>query len=144
MRISFEEMAINIADVVKERSEDPYKKVGACILNKEGRVLSIGYNGLLSKQKVKNKFWENRDKRRKFIIHAEINALASISRYDNPYVLASSLLPCSTCAINICAHGIKNVFYSEEYNKDILAYEIFDFYKVKLKKINFKNYDINI
>lgn len=144
MRISFEEMAINIADVVKERSEDPYKKVGACILNKEGRVLSIGYNGLLSKQKVKNKFWKNRDERRKFIIHAEINALASISRYDNPYVLASSLLPCSTCAINICAHGIKNVFYSEEYNKDILAYEIFDFYKVKLKKINFKNYDINI
>lgn len=144
MRISFEEMAINIADVVKERSEDPYKKVGACILNKEGRVLSIGYNGLLSKQKVKNKFWENRDERRKFIIHAEINALASISRYDNPYILASSLLPCSTCAINICAYGIKNVFYSEEYNKDILAYEIFDFYKVKLKKINFKNYDINI
>lgn len=144
MRISFEEMAIDIANAVKERSEDPYKKVGACILNKEGRVLSIGYNGLLPKQKIKNKFWENRDERRKFIIHAEINALASISRYDNPYILASSLLPCSTCAINICAHGIKNVFYTEEYHKDILAYEIFDFYKVKLKKINFKNYNINI
>ena len=58
MRISFEEMALNIANVAKDRSEDPYKKVGACILNKEGRVLSIGYNGLLAKQKEnKNYCW---------------------------------------------------------------------------------------
>jgi len=138
MRISFEEMALNIADVVKDRSEDPYKKVGACILNKEGRVLSIGYNGLLAKQKANKKFWDNRDERRKYIIHAEINALACISRYDEPYILASTLLPCSNCAINICAHNIKYVFYQEEYHKDLLAHEIFDFYKVKIKKINFK------
>jgi dCMP deaminase len=144
MRISFEEMAISIANIVKERSEDPHKKVGACILNKEGRVLSIGYNGLLSKQKTIKKFWQDRDERRKYVIHAETNALACISRYDEPYILACSLLPCSNCAINICSHGIKHVFYSEEYNKDIEAYQIFDFYKVKLKKINFKNYDISI
>ena len=138
MRISFEEMALNIADVLKDRSEDPYKKVGACILNKEGRVLSIGYNGLLTKQKANKKFWDNRDERRKYIIHAEINALACISRYDEPYILASTLLPCSNCAINICAHNIKHVFYQEEYHKDLLAHQIFDFYKVKIKKINFK------
>jgi len=136
MRISFEEMAIKVADIIKERSEDPYKKVGVCILNKEGRILSVGYNGLLPKQEVSNNFWDNRDERRKFIIHAETNALACISRYDNPYMLASTLLPCANCAINICSHGIKQVYYIEEYNKDKLAYEIFDFYKVSLKKIN--------
>ena len=135
MRISFEEMAMKIADVVKDRSEDPYKKVGACILNKEGRILSVGYNGLLSKQQVPNNFWEDRDERRRFIIHAETNALACITRYDEPYILASTLLPCANCAINICSHGIKEVYYKEEYHKDKLAYEIFDFYKVSLKKI---------
>jgi dCMP deaminase len=135
-RIPFEEMALRIANEVKERSEDPYKKVGVCILNKEGRILSIGYNGLLTKQTATDSFWDNRDERRKYIIHAEINALTCISRYDNPYILASTLLPCANCAINICSHGIKNVYYSEEYDKDILAHEIFDFYKVKLQKIN--------
>lgn len=136
MRISFEEMAIKIADVVKDRSEDPHKKVGACVLNKEGRILSVGYNGLLSKQNPPNNFWENRDERRKFVIHAETNALACISRYDNPYILGCTLLPCPNCAINICSHGIKYVYYIEEYDKDTFAYEIFDFYKVSLKKLN--------
>ncbi|NBW13924.1 MAG: hypothetical protein EBR82_38565 [Caulobacteraceae bacterium] len=136
MRISFEEMAIKVADVVKDRSEDPYKKVGVCVLNKEGRILSVGYNGLLSKQQISNDFWEDRDERRKYIIHAETNALACITRYDEPYILASTLLPCANCAINICSHGIKHVYYTEEYHKDQLAYEIFDFYKVSLKKLN--------
>jgi len=134
MRISFEDMAIRIAEQVSLRSEDPYKKVGSCILNKEGRVLAIGYNGLLSKQKISNKFWKNRDERRKFVIHAEINALSCISRYDNPFLLACTLLPCSNCAINISSAGIKEVIYLEDYAKDELAYEIFDFYKIKLKK----------
>jgi dCMP deaminase len=136
MRISFEDMAIKVADVIKDRSEDPYKKVGVCVLNKEGRILSVGYNGLLSKQQVSNNFWEDRDERRKFIIHAETNALACITRYDEPYILASTLLPCANCAINICSHGIKHVYYAEEYHKDQLAYEIFDFYKVSLKKLH--------
>ena len=136
MRISFEEMAIKVASVVKDRSEDPYKKVGVCVLNKEGRILSVGYNGLLSKQQISNDFWEDRDERRKYIIHAETNALACITRYDEPYILASTLLPCANCAINICSHGIKHVYYTEEYHKDQLAYEIFDFYKVSLKKLN--------
>lgn len=136
MRISFEEMAIKVADVIKDRSEDPHKKVGACILNKEGRILSVGYNGLLPKQKSSYNFWKDRDERRKFVIHAETNALACISRYDGPYILACTLLPCPNCAINICSHGIKYVYYIEEYKKDTSAYEIFDFYKVSLKKVN--------
>jgi len=134
MRISFEDMAIKIADVVKDRSEDPYKKVGACILDKEGRILSVGYNGLLPKQTVPDGFWEDRDERRKFMIHAEINALASITRYDKPYILASTLLPCSSCAINIASYGIKYVYYVEEYHKDQLAHKIFDFYNIKISK----------
>lgn len=127
-------MAVKIAEQVSFRSEDPHKKVGCCVLNKEGRVLSIGYNGLLSKQDVKDNFWQNRDERRKFVIHAETNALSCISRYDNPYLLACTLLPCSNCAINICSAGIKEVVYIEDYANDQLAHEIFDFYKINLKK----------
>jgi dCMP deaminase len=132
MRISFEEMAIKFATDASLRSEDPYKQVGCSILNKEGRLLSIGYNGLLSKQEVSSDFWTNRDERRKYVIHAETNALACISRYEEPYILACTLLPCPSCAINIISHGIKKVLYIEEYERDNLAHEIFDFYNVKL------------
>lgn len=134
MRISFEDMAVKFAVDASLRSEDPHKKVGCSILNNEGRLLSIGYNGLLPKQKVSKSFWANRDERRKYVIHAETNALACISRYDKPYILACTLLPCSSCAINIASYGIKYVYYIEEYHKDQLAHEIFDFYNIKINK----------
>jgi dCMP deaminase len=136
MRISFSEMAIKFAIDASLRSEDPHKQVGCSILNKEGRLLSIGYNGLLPKQQISPNFWENRDERRKFVIHAETNALSCITRYESPYILACTLLPCSSCAINVISHGIKEVIYIEEYAKDELAKEIFDFYNVKLLKYN--------
>ena len=136
MRISFEDMAIKFALDSSLRSEDPHRKVGCSILNKEGRLLSIGYNGLLPKQQASEDFWENRDERRKYIIHAETNALACISRYEEPHILACTLLPCPSCAINLISHGIKKVLYLEEYERDNLAHEIFDFHKVYLKKIS--------
>jgi len=136
MRISFEDMAVKFALDASLRSEDPHKKVGCSILNNEGRLLSIGYNGLLPKQEVSQDFWENRDERRKYVIHAETNALACISRYEEPYILACTLLPCPSCAINVISHGIKKVLYIEEYERDDLAHDIFDFHKVSLKKIS--------
>lgn len=110
MRNSFEQMALEVAIACSKRSEDLYKKVGCCILNKEGRILSTGYNGLTPKFKTSSVFWKNREKRRKFIIHAELNALSRISRDDNPFILASTLMPCSNCALNIVVYGIKKFF----------------------------------
>ena len=134
-RISFIEAAIETARIWSSRSEDPYKKVGVCILNKDGRVLSVGYNGLLSKFNINQDFFSNRDNRRKYMIHAEINALSLVKRGDQPHLLASTLLPCSSCATNIVAYGVKSVVYSEEYEKDSTAKEIFKFYNIELIKI---------
>ena len=134
-RISFIEAAIETARIWSSRSEDPYKKVGVCILNKDGRVLSVGYNGLLSKFNINQDFFSDRDNRRKYMIHAEINALSLVKRGDQPHLLASTLLPCSSCATNIVAYGVKSVVYSEEYEKDSTAKEIFKFYNIELIKI---------
>lgn len=129
-------MAIKIAYEVSKRSEDLYKKVGCCILNKEGRILSTGYNGLPPKFNTNKSFWKNRDERRKFIIHAEVNALSRISREEYPYTLASTLLPCPNCAMNIMAYNIKRVIYSENYDLDDSSKKIFKFYKVDLIKLD--------
>jgi len=133
-RISKYDLAIKIAQDASLRSEDPFKKVGAAIFNKEGRLLSIGYNGLQPKQKISKKFWRDRDERRKYVIHAETNALSCLTRYDSPYLLACTLLPCSTCAINISSYGIRKIIYLEEYQKDMLAKKIFKFYNINISK----------
>lgn len=136
-RISFDQMALNIALEASKRSEDIYKKVGCCILDNEGRILSTGYNGLIPKFNVDESFWRDRDYRRKFMIHAEINALSRINRDQKPYSLASTLLPCSSCASNIASYNIKKVIYNEDYYLDDGAKDIFNFYNIELIKLDF-------
>lgn len=135
-KYTFNDLAISFAIQASKKSEDLYKKVGCSIINKEGRLLSIGYNGVQPKQVLGKTFWSDRDKRRKYIIHAETNALSCITRYDKPYLLACTLLPCSNCATNIAANGIKEVLYIDEYTPDKNAHDIFNFYKIKLTKFN--------
>jgi len=135
-RISFEKMAMELAIAASKRSEDPYKKVGCSILDKEGRVMSIGYNGLQPKQKITDSFWEDRAARRKYIIHAETNALSYIKRSEFPHLLASTLLPCACCAMNIASYGIKKVIFLEDYDLDQEAKIIFSFYNIKLYNIS--------
>ena len=133
-RISWERYALQIAKVASLRSEDPYVKVGACGLNKENRVIGVAYNGLASGKTVDPIFWKDRDKRRPFMIHAEANLL-SLFQKNECHLLACTLLPCSSCATLIAAHGIKKVVYNNLYNKDLKGLEIFDFYGIEHKQI---------
>ena len=135
MRIKIEEFAMKLAETASSRSEDPYKKVGCVILDQEKRILSMGYNGVKPNQIVPIHFWNDRDQRRIYMIHAETNALSCISRYQNPFLIASTLMPCSNCAMNISSYGIKKVLYKEDYEKDMLAKKIFKFYNIELIKI---------
>ena len=47
-RLPWREYAMELAKTASLRSEDPYKKVGACALAEDGKVLALGYNGLAS------------------------------------------------------------------------------------------------
>jgi dCMP deaminase len=133
LRPNWEEHAISLARIAKLRSEDPFQQVGACILGKSYAVLAVAYNGLVSKKNVDKKFWRDRDKRRPYIIHAETNALSMIKK-DEGLILACTLLPCSSCATNIAAHGIKHVVYDEVYKRDSAALDIFKFYGITCEK----------
>lgn len=139
-RIDWEQYALELARTASLRSEDPYKKVGACALSKDNRVLGVAYNGLKSGKNVDSKFWEDRDKRRPFMIHAESNLLSLFSR-NEANVIAVTMLPCSSCARLICAWNIDVVVYNEEYdNLDALhSKDIFSFYNIILKKKDYLN-----
>ena len=129
-RISWEEYALRIAQVAALRSEDPFFKVGSCALDHDNRVIGVAYNGLAPGKVAPPGFWDDRDKRRPFMIHSEANLLALIKRGECR-IIACNLLPCSSCATNIVAHGIKKVVYSEVYSRDTMSLEIFKFNDVE-------------
>ena len=119
-RISWEQYAVELAKVASQRSEDPFEKVGACVLRHDNSVAGVGYNGA---PKGVNIDWSNRDERRRRVIHAEVNAL----RYATPgecYLLACNLLPCSDCLKMAAAFGIKKIIFERFYDKDDSALEL--------------------
>jgi dCMP deaminase len=133
-RISWEEYALKIAQVAALRSEDPYKKVGACGLDHTNRVIGVAYNGLAPGVIVDESFWADRDARRPYMIHAEANLL-SLFRRGDCQTLACTLLPCTCCASMISAYGVKKVVYIEEYVRDNKAIEIFRFNGIECRQI---------
>ena len=113
-RLDWEEYALELARVASERSEDPFVKVGACVLRSDNSVAGLGYNGAPPGINIK---WNSRDQRRKRVIHAEVNAL----RYATPgecSLLACSLLPCNDCLKMIASYGISKVVFSKVYELD--------------------------
>ena len=133
-RLSWSEYALSLAEAASLRSEDPYVKVGACALDYQNRVLGVGYNGVASGKDTNSTFWQDRDKRRPFMIHAEVNCL-SLFKGGECQILAVTLLPCSYCAAMIAAYGIKQVVYRDEYERDTGAKDIFDFYNIRYRRI---------
>lgn len=133
MRISWEQYALDIAQTASSRSEDRYVKVGACALNSQKMVVAVGYNGLASGKDVPYDFWRNRDHRRKFMIHAEVNCLSLFNKGEAE-MLATTLLPCSSCATLIASYGISKVVYTTIYERDTQALEIFEFYNIECIK----------
>ena len=134
LRVSWDQYALDLAKAASRRSEDPYHKVGACALGEDNRVLSLGYNGLMAGADVDLEFWEDRDARRPYMIHAEVNCL-SLFKSGECKTLAVTLLPCSYCAAMIAAYKIPRVVYSEVYKRDTKALDIFKFYNIELIKL---------
>lgn len=109
-RPTWEQYALTMAEAAATRSEDPFVKVGAVVLRPDHSVAGAGYNGAPSGIGLD---WEDRDNRRIFVIHAEVNAL----RYCTPRELGNGSLmavtheTCASCLPHIAAYGIRRVVY---------------------------------
>ena len=122
--LNWDEFFIGVAKLAAGRSKDPSTQVGACIVSKDNRILSIGYNGAPNGFDD-NKFPWNRDgdcrndTKYPYVCHAELNAILNYfgSRKDlvgsKIYV---DLFPCNECAKVIIQAGISEVVYlSDKY-----------------------------
>jgi dCMP deaminase len=45
--LSWDDYFMSVAFLSAQRSKDPSTQVGACIVNKEKKIVGIGYNGFL-------------------------------------------------------------------------------------------------
>ena len=116
--LNWDEYFMAIAKLSSMRSKDPSTQVGACIVDKSNRILSIGYNG------APNGFadhlfpWDREgselEKKYAFVCHGEMNAILNYrgSRKDlEGAKLYVDLFPCNECAKLIIQSGIKEVIY---------------------------------
>ena len=122
-----------LAHVASLRSEDPYRKVGAAALDADNRVIGTAYNGLAPGYDAPDGFWNDREKRQKFMLHAEVN-LCSLFRRGEARIVAITTMPCTACMQTLCAYGIAEIYYRDIYHKSD-APEIAATYGIKLEQI---------
>ena len=115
--ISWDEFFMGAAMLCAKRSKDPNTQVGACIVNDENRILSVGYNGFPSGCDDDCFPWERSaddsyDTKYPYVCHAELNAILNCNtssvRGCTVYV---TLFPCNECAKAIIQSGIKEIVY---------------------------------
>ena len=115
--ISWDEYFMGIAMLSAERSKDSSTQVGACIVNCENKIVSVGYNGMPTGCNDDEMPWERTgdsalDTKYPFVCHAELNAiLNSSSGKLSGCTLYVTLFPCNECAKAIIQSGIKRVVY---------------------------------
>ena len=112
-RLTIPEYAMALAHVASLRSEDPFRKVGAVAIDFDNRV-GTAYNGLAPGYNADPDFWADRDARRKYMLHAEVN-LCSLFTRGNVRLVACTTKPCTSCMQMLCAYGVKEVYFRDDY-----------------------------
>lgn len=144
--LSWDEYFMAIAQLSGMRSKDPSTQVGACIVDKDRRILSIGYNGAPNGYNDDEFPWdrvgEAVNTKYFYVCHAEMNAILNFkgSRRDlEGATIYVDLFPCNECAKLIIQSGIKEVIYlSDKYvntDANIVSKKLFDTCGVKYKQL---------
>lgn len=120
--ISWDEYFMGIALLSANRSKDPNTQVGACIVSKDNRILSIGYNGAprgLHDDIMKwNRDGGVTDTKYAYVCHGELNAILNYRGNLEGSKLYVALFPCNECAKAIIQAGIKEIIYKEDKYED--------------------------
>lgn len=127
--INWEEYFMSIAILSAMRSKDPSTQVGACIVNKENRIVSVGYNGFPRGCSDDDFPWTKgedvEDSKYLYVTHAELNAILNCrgANLTGTKIFVTHF-PCNECTKAIIQSGIEEVIYLENPHndrKDIMA-----------------------
>ncbi len=151
--LSWDEYFMGIAALSALRSKDPSTQVGACIVNPDKRILSMGYNGMPRCCSDDEYPWGRDgnalDSKYLYVCHAELNAILNCAvgsvRGCTVYV---TLFPCNECAKAIIQSGIVEVVYMSDKYSDTestrAAKRMLDTAGVKYRQYEMSNKKIEI
>lgn len=141
--ISWDEYFMGIAIFSAQRSKDNNTQVGACIVNNDKKILSLGYNGMPTGCNDDLMPWEREgdevNTKYMYVCHAELNAILNSGDTSlKDAILYVTLFPCNECAKAIIQSGIKEVVYLSDKYRDsannIVAQRMFDMVGIKCRK----------
>jgi dCMP deaminase len=134
-RPSWDEYGMMLAYTASTRSPDPYVNVGAVAFREDRSTVSTGYNGAASGVEID---WSNRDARRPFVVHAERNCL-KYAKEGEPYYLYVTLSPCLECLGVAKTYGVKEIIYSQVYERDASALTKAEEYGISIRQLSLTN-----
>ena len=114
--LSWDEYFMGVAMLSAQRSKDPSTQVGACIANRDHKILSVGYNGMPNGCSDDVMAWERDgsplDTKYLYVCHAELNAILNNDGGSlKGAIIYVTLFPCNECAKAIIQSGIREVVY---------------------------------
>ena len=119
-RLNWNEYFAKIVSVTAERSSCHRLHVG-CLLVKNNRIISQGYNGHLPGCKHESIVRNNHEQS---TVHAEQNAICDCAKRGVSCEGATAYVthyPCIICCRLLLASGIKQIKYLEDYKNDELV-----------------------
>lgn len=151
--LSWDEYFMGLAILSGERSKDPNTQVGACIVDKDNRIVSVGYNGApTGYDDDKDMNWERSgdflNTKYAYVCHSELNAILNAGRSVKDCKLYVTLFPCNECAKVIIQSGIREIVYlSDKYKgteSNIAAKKMFDACGVSYEKYQRTNSELTL
>lgn len=133
-RPSWDDYFKKIVVATSERSPCTRLHVG-CLLVRDNRIISQGYNGFLPGAPHESII---RDNHEQSTLHAEQNAIVDCAKRGVCCDGATAYIthyPCVICMRLLCAAGIKEIKYINNYRNDILTKHFSKIMGVKLTQI---------
>ncbi|EPS37862.1 hypothetical protein H072_8406 [Dactylellina haptotyla CBS 200.50] len=146
LRPTWDAYFMQLANLAAQRSNCMKRRVG-CVLVREKRVISTGYNGTPRGLRNCNEGGCSRCNSGStggsslstcLCLHAEENALleAGRERIGKGSILYCDTCPCLTCSVKIAQVGISEVVYSQAYSMDNKTAEVLSAGGVKLRQFS--------
>ncbi|MDE5587168.1 MAG: hypothetical protein K2I72_02210, partial [Bacilli bacterium] len=126
--LSSEEYYMGIAVLSALRSKDPKTQVGSCLVDENGRVISVGYNGATYRMSDDLLPWHSsgeetgikKDIKNPYVVHAEINVLDNYRGQQddlNRMKLYLTFSPCGPCTERLSSVPLKEIVWLRTYEK---------------------------
>ena len=110
---SWDEYFMKITEVVALRSKDPVSKNGCVIVDKNKRVVSMGYNGMIQGADESKMTLSERPMKYYFSIHSEMNAVIFAHQDLTGCTIYNRMATCENCLKYCLQAGIKRFVYKQ-------------------------------